>query len=108
MQWIEDQKQQIVNNRKRSNEYNELSRRDAEKQREQRNDLKQIRAELEKMEIEKSAKQMENVLKKETEIETGRKLNRQNADFLSMLNQQEKHNSEYFLIPTDRMLHLNG
>lgn len=94
MQWIEDQKQQIINNRKRSNEFNELSRRDAENQRGQRNDLKRIRAELERMEIEKSAKQMGNVLKKETELETERKLNRQNANFLSMFNQQEKHNSE--------------
>lgn len=107
MQWIEDQKQQIINNRKQSNQFNELSRKDAEKQREQRQNLKGIRTEMEKMEIEKNAKQMENVLKKETEIETERKLNRQNADFLSMFNQQEKHNSEYLFTPMDLMLYLN-
>lgn len=107
MQWIEDQKQQIINNRKRSNEFNELSRKDAEKQREQRKDLKQIRTEMEKMEIEKKTKQMENVLKNETDIETERKLNRQNADYLSMLNQQEKHNSKYSWTVKDLIFDLN-
>lgn len=104
IQWIEDQKHQIINIRKRSNEFNELSRKDAENQREQRKDLKQIRTEIEKMEIEKKTKQMENVLKNESEIETERKLNRQNADYLSMFNQQEKHNSEYFLTSKHLML----
>lgn len=70
-------------------------RKDAEQRQKQRKDLKRIQTDMEKMEMEKCDKQMGNNLKKEMAIETERKLNRQNANFLSILNQQEKHNSEY-------------
>lgn len=92
---MKNQQEQIRNYRRRCSEYNALIRNDIKEKEQKKQQIDRKLEDLEKCEMEKNLKQMQAVLKKETENETERKLDRQKADFLSKLNQQQMHNRNF-------------
>lgn len=96
VEWVENQKDHIRNYRKRCAQYKGMLKNDIKEKEKQRTETSQRLADLEEKEVQKNAKQMHKVLEKEQKIATDRRIDRQNADFLSKYNIQQRRQSNHF------------
>lgn len=93
VKWIENRKEQIRNYEKRCAQYKEMLKNDIKEREEKKLETKQQLAELEEKRLQKNTKQMQKVLKKEQKNANERRTDRQNADFLSKHNMQQRRQS---------------
>lgn len=95
--WIENQKDHIRNYRKRCAEYKQMLLNDIKEKQKQQHEENQRLAKLEEVEVKTNTKQMQEVLEKEQKNEIDRRVDRQNADYLSKHNIQQRRQSKYFI-----------
>lgn len=69
---------------------------DIKEREKQKTETNQRLAELEEKEVEKNSKQLHGILEKEQKNATDRRIDRQNADFLSKYNIQQRRQSNHF------------
>lgn len=96
-EWIENQKEHIRNYRKRCAQYKEILQKDIKDREKQKHETKQQLAEMEVKEVQTNTKQMQNVFNKEQKNATDQRRDRQNADFLSKYNIQQRRQSEVLI-----------
>lgn len=90
VEWIEQQKEHIRNYRKRCAQYKGILQNDIKEREQQKHKTNQWLSEIEEKEAQTNAKQMHKVLEKEQKNVTDRRVDRQNADYLSKYNIQQR------------------
>lgn len=90
VEWIENQKEHIRNYRKRCAQYKGILQMDIKEREKQKHETNQRLNEIEEKELQTNTKQMEEVIKKEQKNVTDRRVDRQNADYLSKYNIQQR------------------
>lgn len=91
--WIENQKEQIRNYRKRCAQYRESLRNDIEVREKMKLETNRRLAEMEEMALQTNIKQTQEVLDKEQKMANDRQHDRQQADYLSKYNMQRRRQS---------------
>lgn len=89
------QKDHIRNYRKRCAEYKNLLQNDIKDRENRKHMVNQQLAEMEVKELETNLKQMQSVLEKERQITSDRRIDRQNADYLSKYNIQQRRQRKF-------------
>lgn len=90
VEWIEQQKEHMRNYRKRCAQYKGMLQNDIKEREQRKQNVNQRLNEIEEKEAQKNAKQMQEVLEKEQKNATDRRVDRQNADYLSKYNIQQR------------------
>ncbi|XP_031627709.1 trichohyalin-like [Contarinia nasturtii] len=102
VEWIENQKEHIRNYRKRCAQYKESLQNDIKEREKMKHNANQRLAQLEEKELQTNTKQTQEVLEKEHKNVTDRRLDRQNADYLSQYNLKQRRHKDFVKVQNEQ------